>query len=426
MSATNTIFISYRRSDSADITGRIYDRLSNHFGKEAIFKDVDSIPLAVDFRQCLDETVSQCKIVIAIIGPTWLSTSDEDGNLRLDNPTDWVRLELETAIQNKIPILPLLVGGARMPKAVDIPISIRTITYQNAASARTDPDFHNDLDRLITALEQKLGFAENHVAVNLSRQKSDEETSSPISLWVHGWDKQVYDGTPCAELHWTDYFKQDSAIRKIASPDAWQGFLLDELKQATQKLTQNNVNKQIDIKGRIPLTVALAIGKQFPEPKGYTLRVLQRTRGKDTFWKSSDDADSSASLVVKEHENNKPGDNLLFAIAISPKSVSVHEDVLDLYQNGNDSFDSFVFTKAEDAIASNISNADALALTKHSELLMMEFKRKYQANCIHLVVAAPQGFAVFLGQHLRLLGKVATYEHQPTDANHYVPSVILE
>jgi len=79
------VFISYRRDDSADIAGRIYDRLADHFGRDAIFKDVDSIPLGVDFKKYLEGVVSQCVVELVVIGKTWLTAADDKGKRRLDN-----------------------------------------------------------------------------------------------------------------------------------------------------------------------------------------------------------------------------------------------------------------------------------------------------------------------------------------------------
>ena len=92
------IFISYRREDSIGIAGRIYDRLCLKFGRESVFMDVDAIPLGVDFRQHLTDAVGQCDILLAVIGERWLTIADH-GHRRLDNPADFVRIEIETALQ---------------------------------------------------------------------------------------------------------------------------------------------------------------------------------------------------------------------------------------------------------------------------------------------------------------------------------------
>ena len=147
------VFISYRRGDSADITGRIYDRLVQHFGKDFIFKDVDSIPLGIDFRQHLDRAVGQCRVLLAIIGRGWLEAKTEAGGRRLDDTRDHLRIEIEAALRRDIPLIPVLVQGAVIPPEQDLPSSLQTLAYRNALAVRPDPDFHRDMDRLIQGIE---------------------------------------------------------------------------------------------------------------------------------------------------------------------------------------------------------------------------------------------------------------------------------
>ena len=151
------IFVSYRRSDSADITGRIYDRLVDEFGRPLIFKDVDSIPLGTDFKEYLDRKVSECNVLLAIIGDRWTDASDESGKRRLDDPDDFVRVEIESALARGIPVIPLLVRGAQMPKEESLPPGLRKLIYKNGVQIRPDPDFHRDMDRLISALGRFIG-----------------------------------------------------------------------------------------------------------------------------------------------------------------------------------------------------------------------------------------------------------------------------
>lgn len=150
---TGHAFISYRRSDSADIVGRIYDRLAEDFGEEPIFKDVDDIPLGVDFKEYLDQKVSECTVLLAVIGDRWVNANDDSGKKRLDDPNDFVRIEIEAALARDIPVIPLLVRGASMPAAADLPPSLQKLVYKNGIPIRPDPDFHHDMDRLISALE---------------------------------------------------------------------------------------------------------------------------------------------------------------------------------------------------------------------------------------------------------------------------------
>ena len=100
------IFISYRRADSTDVTGRIYDRLKEHFGKSAIFKDVDSIPPGVDFKEHLERAVGKCKVFLVVIGDRWLESKDERRRNRLQDPDDFVRIEIESALKRNIMIIP--------------------------------------------------------------------------------------------------------------------------------------------------------------------------------------------------------------------------------------------------------------------------------------------------------------------------------
>ena len=150
------IFISYRRSDSADIVGRIYDRLVQEFGRAAIFKDVDSIPLGIDFKGYLDRTISECSVLLTIIGDHWLDASDADGKRRLEDPNDFVRIEIESALEQGIAVIPLLVRGAQMPEEENLPAGLKKLIYRNGISIRPDPDFHRDMDRLISALKSYL------------------------------------------------------------------------------------------------------------------------------------------------------------------------------------------------------------------------------------------------------------------------------
>jgi hypothetical protein len=147
-----TVFISYRRSDSADITGRIYDRLAQRFGDEHVYKDVDTIPLGVDYRKHLDGLVSKCDALVAVIGREWLTTPGVDAR-RLSDPRDLVRIEIAAALARGIPVVPVLVGGASIPDERELPEDLRDLSYRNGIQVRPDPDFHKDLDRLIAGLE---------------------------------------------------------------------------------------------------------------------------------------------------------------------------------------------------------------------------------------------------------------------------------
>ena len=151
------IFISYRREDSADISGRISDRLVERFGKDAVFKDVDSIPIGRDFRRHLEEAVGRCDALLVIIGKQWCDAIDEHGKRRLDDPRDHLRIEIESALKRDIPVIPVLVQGVSMPDEESLPESLRSLAYRNGTPVRRDPDFNIDVDRLMRGIDAQFG-----------------------------------------------------------------------------------------------------------------------------------------------------------------------------------------------------------------------------------------------------------------------------
>jgi TIR domain len=122
------VFISYRRDDTAHAAGRVRDRLERDFGADLLFMDVDAIPLGRDFTKVLRDEVTKCDVLLALIGPNWLNVRDEEGNRRLDNPADVLRIEIGTALQRDIPVIPILLDGARIPKADQLPQDLRCAT----------------------------------------------------------------------------------------------------------------------------------------------------------------------------------------------------------------------------------------------------------------------------------------------------------
>ncbi len=141
------IFICYRREDTAGQAGRLYDRLSARFGKDRIFMDVDSIPFGVDFTEKIIGDLSKCNVLLALIGPRWSAINDSEGR-RIDSPNDPVRIEIETALQLGIRVVPVLVDGAEIPQADDLPAALRPLTRYNAHELN-HTSFSSDATRLI-------------------------------------------------------------------------------------------------------------------------------------------------------------------------------------------------------------------------------------------------------------------------------------
>ena len=132
------IFISYRREETAYPAGWLYDRLAGHFGGQ-VFKDVDSIELGDDFVEVITRAVGSCDVLLALIGDEWLTITDEHGRRRLDNPDDFVRLEIEAALSRRVRVIPVLVGEARMPHADELPDSLAALVRRAGPGAQSGP-----------------------------------------------------------------------------------------------------------------------------------------------------------------------------------------------------------------------------------------------------------------------------------------------
>jgi hypothetical protein len=153
------IFISYRREDSAGYAGRLYDHLSGHFGRERVFIDIDTITPGQDFAEVLDRNVTSCDALIAVIGKSWLMCGDAQGDRRLDDPHDFVRIEVAAALDRRIPVIPVLVGGAAMPQQQDLPEALAMLARRQAIEI-SDTRFQGDCQRLIDVLDNIVEGAE--------------------------------------------------------------------------------------------------------------------------------------------------------------------------------------------------------------------------------------------------------------------------
>ena len=153
------ITISYRREDSMDITGRIFDRLSSHYGRETVFRDIDNIPPGIDFREHIRASIEDSGVMMVVVGPRWIG-GDRRGQPRIHAETDYVRIEVETALKRPIPVIPLLVGGAAMPEPSQLPENIRDFAYCNAVRVDSGRDFDHHMNGLIRATDEILGNAQ--------------------------------------------------------------------------------------------------------------------------------------------------------------------------------------------------------------------------------------------------------------------------
>ena len=145
------IFINYRRDDTPGVAGRLYDHLARSFSRGRLFIDVDAIKPGLDFVKQLDAQVSQCDVLLAVIGPHWVNAADDKGRRRLDGDHDYVRIEIASALKRDIPVIPVLVDGASVPAEAELPEDLKPLARRHALELR-HTRFAADADAVVSAL----------------------------------------------------------------------------------------------------------------------------------------------------------------------------------------------------------------------------------------------------------------------------------
>ena len=146
------IFISYRREESRWSARSLRDRLCRDFDPTQIFMDIDAIALGEDFVKAIETRVAKCDVLLAVIGNNWLTSKDEQGNRRLDDPEDFVGMEIGTALKREILVIPVLVDGALMPRSTDLPEDLKLLSRRNALRI-ADTSFEGDCQRLAATIK---------------------------------------------------------------------------------------------------------------------------------------------------------------------------------------------------------------------------------------------------------------------------------
>jgi hypothetical protein len=147
------IFLSYRRADATDSAGRLFNKLSERFGHEQVFRDLESIEAGENFEQSIQDAIGTAGAVLVVIGPRWLALQGEDGKRRLDDPLDYVRREIELALSLDTTVIPVLVEGAPLPAAASLPRAVDSLTKRNAI-ALSNERWDADVEVLLQQLER--------------------------------------------------------------------------------------------------------------------------------------------------------------------------------------------------------------------------------------------------------------------------------
>jgi hypothetical protein len=172
---TGGIFISYRRQETAFPAGWLYDRLRDRFGPDQVFKDVDNIDPGDDFIDKITTAVGSCDVLLVLIGQEWLTITDDAGKRRLDDPEDFVRVEIKAALSRKVRVIPLLIDGAPMPRADQLPQSLARLVRRQAQEL-SPSRFDADANRLVGVLERTLAEARaQRGAEEQARRQSEQK-----------------------------------------------------------------------------------------------------------------------------------------------------------------------------------------------------------------------------------------------------------
>ena len=232
------IFISYRRIDTSYAAGRIYDRLAAHFGEDAIFMDVEVIEGGLDFVKVLEDAVQSCDVLIALIGKQWLSTKDEGGNRRLDNPEDFVRIEIATALSRDIRVIPVLVDGIGMPRSTELPENLKPLARRNALQVNHH-SFNPDVYRLIAHIELALKEVEEFEIVKAQAEKDAREKAEREAANMAAKEKAEREKA------------EKEAVEKIAREKAEKEAAREkEAKEAAEKAAREKAKREAAEEGR--------------------------------------------------------------------------------------------------------------------------------------------------------------------------------
>jgi len=229
---TPTVFISYRRDDTQDVADRLYDTLSTRLGEEHVFMDVDSIEYGVDFEAVLEEKLNACDAMLTLIGPRWLSVTDPAGHRRLDSPEDYVRREIEAGLRRPdVRVIPILIHGASMPAAGDLPESLVPLTRRQACEL-TRSYFHPGVQRL---LEQLRDLPRKDPPQQFGKQSVDIKTDEGAAAGVK---MATSDASPAAvETARVDEKEADDRYARLYD-DARKQLAATDLQSAVANLGQ--------------------------------------------------------------------------------------------------------------------------------------------------------------------------------------------
>jgi TIR domain-containing protein/uncharacterized protein DUF3558 len=213
------VFLSYRRQEASHLAGRLADRLVSQFGEAHVFIDVDSIAPGSDFGEAISRAVNECAVLLALIGPTWTSAVDAHGRRRLDDPDDLVVLELEAALDRAIPVIPVLVDGARAPTRDDLPAKLGGLARRQAL--RIDHDsFRTDCAALLSHITHIIAEAgKEQTTVHAARSDENRRTAAKAAADFDSRDQ----ASETAPREQAQREQQAWVAHAQGTPQTWRG-----------------------------------------------------------------------------------------------------------------------------------------------------------------------------------------------------------
>ena len=212
------VFLNYRRGDSEGQARALFVELTRLLGKDSVFMDVDSIALGRDFRTILQERLGSCDVMVSLIGPDWLDAADPSGNRRLESPTDFVRQEIAAALKRNIPVIPVLVQGARMPESERLPDDLRDLPYRNGFELG-----HSTWESDVAVMVKRLGLQEQRPAASSSpstmHEAPDQGSAIPRASLLRAGMAVLIGGAALLVY----FYPQNSATGTIARPELSTG-----------------------------------------------------------------------------------------------------------------------------------------------------------------------------------------------------------
>ena len=273
------VVISYRRADSAAIAGRIADQLKARFGDDSVFMDIDNIPLGVDYRDHIKGELQKSELLVVVIGPRWLAP-DPDGTRRIHNEADPVRVEIETALSEKVPVIPVLVENAVMPTVKDLPASLHGFAFLNAAEVDIGRDFRHHVDRLDSHAGRKTSAAaaapnEPPATMPVTAVDTKAATKSRRGYWPYLIAASLLGLLATGVWLWAnpDWLSGGSSF------PAYKERVTDEIGYLAPATRANLTQKLVDLEAKSGAHVVFALLKHLPEqPADYAKRLSEHWR----------------------------------------------------------------------------------------------------------------------------------------------------